>query len=874
MEAASKVIVNDYSELLKAHNLDYKPADLYYYQIGELYRVQGWMLHVSTARFAIRELISLIIPELIKEDVAFKVIYCNEAATMLMNGELGYAHIGKAIRIYPDNDEQALSLAERLIELTSTLRGPAVPSDIYLGGTVYARYGSFNAALRPNTYGQMERYYYAENTRLVKDECPVPFTMPDGIAWPFGSLAPSVPFKVHNIGSVIGVEYQVVKVLKADSKGSVFKTTRASDLLLQHYLVKEGKHGMIIDRAGRDVQERLRWQYQLQLDLQDMLPVPRVYDLYEENRNTYLVMEYVSGESLTGRVRRVFNGITWMDLDKATKLKLISYVQRLIEYLQVLHSYGYIHRDLVPDNFLFDDRDRLVMIDLELAYNVPNAYPSPPFALGTDGYMSPEQAKTETPTEKEDTYALGAMMICVLTSFSPRGSGLGHPANLEETLRFFICDDEVSALIARCLSTDPLDRPELTVIKEKVDAFHKRVSTLHGEALVSGKEMQSPMLEIRRVIQHGINAFNTSTLAGDENLWFSNSVGVNRLVVNEQFGKVYYCGMAAGIGGVNYILARARKLRVDLTELLPTLENNYRYVEHVFLKNIQNAPAGLYYGCYGFAMALCESIRSQFIEEDSNGLIRGHIDACLKLPCNGIDIESGAAGLGLALLNYLSIFASDEMEELLQKTIDSILAQQLSDGSWVVKDAGGGFSHGVTGIVLFLLHCNHRRADRNLEQAIDRSLIWLVNAYKRTTFASKNQLDNSSLHEGDLGIALCFIYAFEYFKNPSYQKVAVEILLTRPEHPIVRNLGLLNGLAGLGEVYLDAYRVFRDERWCKRAEWIVHIISRTVLYESDASCYWHTKGETPTVDMSTGSGGPLHFLIRYEMKKEFSFPMT
>jgi hypothetical protein len=44
--------VTDFSNILEAHGLEYKPADLYYFQVGELYRVQG--LDPSRVMYPIR----------------------------------------------------------------------------------------------------------------------------------------------------------------------------------------------------------------------------------------------------------------------------------------------------------------------------------------------------------------------------------------------------------------------------------------------------------------------------------------------------------------------------------------------------------------------------------------------------------------------------------------------------------------------------------------------------------------------------------------------------------------------------------------------------------------------------------------------------
>jgi lantibiotic modifying enzyme len=219
------------------------------------------------------------------------------------------------------------------------------------------------------------------------------------------------------------------------------------------------------------------------------------------------------------------------------------------------------------------------------------------------------------------------------------------------------------------------------------------------------------------------------------------------------------------------------------------------------------------------------------------------------------------------------------MEALLQTTIDLVLSQQQKDGGWMTGKKETGFSHGVAGIAIFLLQCHRRYPHPSIEQAIHKCLDLLhqqalIHNDRYVWHNNNNErLIAPWMHDGYVGIALCFIRAFEQFQDPLYRQIAQGALLNQPEHPIYRNFGLLNGLAGLGEVYLEAHRVFREDLWLQRAAWIAQVIGRTASYNSDTSCYWHTKFEIPSADLATGHSGPLHFLMRLEANGNIGFPM-
>ncbi|MCM1159526.1 MAG: serine/threonine-protein kinase [Bacteroidales bacterium] len=79
-----------------------------------------------------------------------------------------------------------------------------------------------------------------------------------------------------------------------------------------------------------------------------------VRDFFFENNTAYIVMDYIRGESLKAYVKR--EGA----IDAGEVLRMFKPV---LESLAKVHDVGIIHRDISPDNLLFDEEHNLVLID-------------------------------------------------------------------------------------------------------------------------------------------------------------------------------------------------------------------------------------------------------------------------------------------------------------------------------------------------------------------------------------------------------------------------------------------------------------------------------------------------------------------------------
>jgi serine/threonine-protein kinase len=143
----------------------------------------------------------------------------------------------------------------------------------------------------------------------------------------------------------------------------------------------------------------------------------------EDPHGPCLVMEYVPGVSLDKLLAH--HG-------RFSPMRLRRMLGQLCEVLQAAHDQGIIHRDLKPSNLLVIDPDtpfeKLKVMDFGLAQAVDRPLPVPvdpgggeatEYAVGTAGYMSPEQVRGEPVDSRSDLYSVGVLVYQLLTGRLP-----------------------------------------------------------------------------------------------------------------------------------------------------------------------------------------------------------------------------------------------------------------------------------------------------------------------------------------------------------------------------------------------------------------------------------------------------------------------
>ena len=136
-----------------------------------------------------------------------------------------------------------------------------------------------------------------------------------------------------------------------------------------------------------------------------------IFDLGEspENHDPYIVLEYVSGESLNRILSRE------KKLPLATALKL---AEEIAEALDYAHAQGVVHRDIKPANILVTETGHAKIADFGIAKLNLAHFTIPGKVLGTPAYMAPEQLSGEGSDGRSDLFSLGVILYAMVTGHS------------------------------------------------------------------------------------------------------------------------------------------------------------------------------------------------------------------------------------------------------------------------------------------------------------------------------------------------------------------------------------------------------------------------------------------------------------------------
>jgi len=164
-------------------------------------------------------------------------------------------------------------------------------------------------------------------------------------------------------------------------------------------------------------------------------------------------------------VMELFDGIPLDSQSTREPLFVIDVFIQVAEALDALHSYGFIHCDLKPNNILVNNDTVAKVIDFGQACPVGTAKKR---IQGTPDFISPEQVRCEPVSVRTDVFNFGATLYWGLA-----GRSLPTLFNIKRTENSFLVDDVIptpssinprvpeslSNLVMECVKTNPVKRP-------------------------------------------------------------------------------------------------------------------------------------------------------------------------------------------------------------------------------------------------------------------------------------------------------------------------------------------------------------------------------------------------------------------------------
>ncbi len=268
------------------------------------------------------------------------------------------------------------------------------------------------------------------------------------------------------IGRIFLDRYEAVRLLGEGGMGRVFL---ARQLDLARQVVVKVMHEHIAE------DEKFRDRFQRETLLMARLQHPYAVTLIDASLNDPLgpciVMEYVKGIGLDKLLER--NG-------RLSPARVGRIIGQLCEVLQAAHDLGIVHRDLKPSNLMIvspdTPRETIKVMDFGLAKLVESdslkkvTDTNVEFAVGTPGYICPEQVRGEEMDHRGDIYSVGIIIYELLTGRLPfpgpssMDMMLAHATEMPPTFAELNLDSTVPPpiedIVFDCLAKEPRHRPQ------------------------------------------------------------------------------------------------------------------------------------------------------------------------------------------------------------------------------------------------------------------------------------------------------------------------------------------------------------------------------------------------------------------------------
>lgn len=302
------------------------------------------------------------------------------------------------------------------------------------------------------------------------------------------------------LGRVYMGRYETVRLL---GEGGMGKAYLARNVEVNEPVVVKVMHDHI---ATNPV---FRERFQDEMALMGKLQHPNAVMLHDASlddpHGPCIVMEYLPGVSLDKLLQKN---------TRFNPARLHRFLHQLCDVLQAAHELGIVHRDLKPANLMVLDPDtpneRLKVMDFGIAKLVePGEHRDTrdtikvvEYAVGTPGYMSPEQVRGDPVDHRSDIYSVGAILFQLLTGRLPfagrtvmeilMAQATDGPPTFASLGVGEMVPTAVERVVCKALAINPADRPQS--MRELFEAYeHALLGRGHEEpAAAKAPEAAAP----------------------------------------------------------------------------------------------------------------------------------------------------------------------------------------------------------------------------------------------------------------------------------------------------------------------------------------------------------------------------------------------
>ncbi|QFG23486.1 serine/threonine-protein kinase [Actinomadura sp. WMMB 499] len=220
-----------------------------------------------------------------------------------------------------------------------------------------------------------------------------------------------------------------------------------------------------------------------------------VLDADTDSGTPWVATGYVAGPTLQETVTGLYGPLP--------ERSVLALAAGLAGALREVHGRDVIHRDLKPSNVMLTlDGPRVIDFGIARATD-GSVITRTGMAVGTPGFMSPEQARGEPVTPAADVFSLGAVLAFAATGRQPFDTGEGGAAALlyrvvNEPPALDGVPGDLRGLVERCLAKDPAGRPSPAEIAAAVEAPDAAGSWLPAEVVEVVGRRAVELLELER----------------------------------------------------------------------------------------------------------------------------------------------------------------------------------------------------------------------------------------------------------------------------------------------------------------------------------------------------------------------------------------
>lgn len=784
---------------------------------GEAGARHGWKLHVSTLPPNAAAVLRRVASVLREDPAAFKFASDARSLDLVTTKNWPRSGGGKFITIYPSDDAHFQRLGRALAQATAEFDGPYILSDRRVPGSriVFYRYGEHQAGGEVDAEGERVPRMEGPSGEAGVDERTGYYQIPRWATDPYGAR----PVRVLDARAArvtLNGRYEVQGTLKHSNVGGMYL---GKDLVHdQRVVIRERRphYGWI--GPATDCVALLHKEAEILRRMDGTGWTPGYVDAFQVWEHHYLVMEDVKALSLRDFVTAQY----FRPRKVASPRRLFGTLRRLIldllRGMEEFHRRGIILRDLTPQNVLVRRDRSLCFVDLEFAWDRAGEFPAV-LRIQTPGFASPLQAAGDQPTEADDYYALGAVVV-EMCSCMAGGLGL-NPAGVLATMEMMM--DEVGlpralAEVARgLLQVGPSLRWDAAAVRRAL--LRVRASDIPWVAREPG-----------RCLAAGSNACaapDTATRAAAASeavcAFFEASADpTHPQALWPGSPQTYGTNPVSILHGACGPLEHVRRVRGACPD---------RWLDWVEQRAVpERCPPGLYAGLAGVALTLAACGRA----EPARRLLR--TAAASRLLASSADLHHGKAGVGLAALSLGADLDDPSLRELAVRLGDELEvgAKPSRHGvAWPAADGRipCGLARGAAGIALFHTYLGactgeerywtlaRKALDFELAQARSRGgyFLWPDAAGRQRRYWSPHV----SFGAAGVGMAAARLYACT--EDPellAWVERCADTLTFRWTNKLWQDMGY----AGYGETFLDLYALTGDARYREHALRIAEVL--------------------------------------------------